>query len=446
MNLKNKNCLIFGLGKSGKSSLLFLQNAGAFCYVFDDNKNNLVKYENKRDVNVVYEITDDVIRLMDYVVLSPGISIFDERVKLAKLYGVKVLGELELGMSWLRGKVIGITGTNGKTTTSSIIYHILKTAGKSSVLCGNIGEPITENILPHKSNYVVEMSSFQLESANQIKTDIAIITNITANHIDRHLNFENYVEAKFNIFKNMKKSGHLILNYDDKTLQNLNPKGIKPKVEFVSAFKEIDGFFCRKQAIYYKKHNKIKKICDISGIKLQGKHNIQNILFAVAVAKKMKIKNQVIEQALISFQPLKHRLQFVKNVDGVDFVNDSKSTSVDSSITAIDAYSERPTVLILGGSDKNTSFEYLAKKIASTKSIKCVVISGVTTQKIVKSLKKYKYKNYCVAQNFEEAVYLAKQNAKQGYVVLLSPACASFDEFSCYEKRGEKFIELVNKF
>lgn len=439
---KNKNVLIMGMGKSGQSSLQLLNKLDAFCYIYDKDVEKLKEIQY-RDANIITNISEEIIKVMDYIIISPGVSIYDEHIKLAKLFGVEVISELELGCMFAKGNLIGITGTNGKTTTCSLVHHILKNSNKLSMLCGNIGEPLTENLLPFNSNYVVEMSSFQLESLQKIRPHIAAITNITPNHLDRHLSFENYVSAKFNIFKNMTKSDWLILNYDDKNLREINKHQVKSKIVFVSLFNKIDGFFVKNHEVYYKKHKKIKKIVNLYNIKLLGKHNIQNILIAVAVCKILKIKNQNIQKAIDSFEPIKHRLQFVKNVNGVDFVNDSKSTSPDSTITAIKSFDKKTIILILGGSDKNTSFDLLAKRLSKSKNLKYIVVCGATSKKIIKSLKKYGIKTFKETTSFNDAVMLANNLATDGDVVLLSPACASFDFFKCYEERGETFEKIV---
>ncbi len=431
------------MGKSGESSLELLSKFKAFCYCYDDNKEKLKTFENLHDCNLVFDLDEEIIKIMDFVILSPGISIFSEVVKLAKLYGVEVISELELGTCLTKGRIIGITGTNGKTTTCSLIHHILKKSNKPSVLCGNVGDPITQNIMPYKCNYVVEMSSFQLESLNHLKPDIAVITNITPNHLDRHLTFENYIEAKCNILKNISKHSNIILNYDDNVLRKLDLRHVECNITWVSIKEEIEGYFVKNSKVYFKQNNKTKYICNISDVKLVGEHNVLNVLIAVAVCKALKIKNSKIEEAVNSFLPLKHRLQFVKNVNGIDFVNDSKSTSPDSTITAIKSYSKKPTILILGGSDKDTNFDYLANKIVQSKSIKKVVICGQTAKKIISSLKKYKFENFVDIKDFEDAIYYCYKNACYGDTVLLSPACASFDKFTCFEERGERFIEVV---
>lgn len=440
---KHKNVLVVGLKKSGLSSIALLKKQNAFCYGYDDDKQTLQQASNITNLTIINKIDDDILKIMDYMIISPGLSIYSEYVKLAKLYGVKVLGEVELGSHFARGKIISITGTNGKTTVTSMIYETLKNSKKPCVLCGNIGEPITENIFPFKTNYVLEVSSFQLESVVKFAPDIAVITNITPNHLDRHLNFKNYKQAKFNIFKNMNRRKTLVLNYDDKTLQELKNQKLKPKVVWVSAQKEIDGYFLKGTKVYKKNGKKVELIFDLDGIKLIGKHNLLNALFVVSVADTLKLNPTIVLSSITGFQPISHRLQFVKDVNGVAYINDSKSTSPDSTITALNSLNKTPLILILGGSDKGTSFDKLASKIKKTKNVKLIVVQGATTKKIVKSLKKYAVKNYVIAENFNDALIKSTQNAICGDVVLLSPACASFDCFDCFEARGEKFIEYV---
>ena len=286
------------------------------------------------------------------------------------------------------------------------------------------------------------MSSFQLESARNLKTDICAITNITPNHLDRHLTFANYQTAKFNIFKNCKRKDDLILNVDDKILYYLSKEKLKPKITKISKKPIKNGYFAQKNQIFYSKNKKTELLFDVANAKLIGNHNIENILIATAICKKLGVKNKDIKKAIVDFVPLKHRLQFVKNVNGVEYYNDSKSTSPDSTITAINAFDKKPIILMLGGSDKDTKFDKLAKKIAKS-DIKSVIICGITAKKIASALKKANYKKYIIAQNFDNAFLLATQKATSGDVVLLSPACASFDFFKNFEERGEKFEKLV---
>ena len=439
---KNKNVLVVGLGKSGISSLEFLKRKGAFCFGYDDNILALKETIKTLDINIVNNVEESVVKMMDFVIISPGVSIFSEVVKLAKIYGIKVLGELELGLEFTKGKKILITGTNGKTTTCSLVAEILKTASKPYVLCGNIGEPLTENLMPFRTNYVVETSSFQLESSNRIKPDIAVITNLTSNHLNRHLTFENYKNAKFKIFENMSRQSKLILNYDDENLRSLKEQKVRPNLIWLSVNKEIEGYFVKDEILYLKKGKSIKEIISLKNVKLVGKHNLFNIAVACVICKILKVKKSKMLMAINGFLPLKHRLQFVKNVDGVDYVNDSKSTTPQSAITAINAF-KKPLIIILGGSSKNTSFKLLAEKIKLAENIKLVVVQGETTNEIVSALNKVKFKDYIIADNMANALNIATEKSSTGDVVLLSPACASFDQFSNFEERGEKFIEYV---
>ena len=232
------------------------------------------------------------------------------------------------------------------------------------------------------------------------------------------------------------------MNIDSKVLLDLSNLKITPKITKISTKAIKNGYFCHKNKVFYSKNNKNKFLFDIKNCKLFGNHNLSNILIATAICKKLGVKNNDIQKAITEFVPLKHRLQFVKNVNGVEYYNDSKSTSPDSTITAINSFSKKPIILLLGGSDKNTKFDKLAKKIAKS-TVKFVVLSGYTAKQIGCSLKKAGFKNYITAKSFDEAVMLATQIAKVGDVVLLSPACASFDYFKNYCERGEQFEKLV---
>lgn len=439
---KNKNVLIVGMGKSGQSALELLKKHKAFCYVFDSNPDNVKKFANQFDCNIISKIDEYSIKIMDYLVISPGVSIFSEPIKLAKLFGVKVISELELGLCFAKGKIIGITGTNGKTTTASLVDSILRQAGKPSVLCGNIGEPLTSNLLPYKTNYVIEMSSFQLESVNDLKTNISAITNITPNHLDRHLTFLNYKNSKYNIFKNSGKKDTLILNADDKTLFELSDNHLKPKITWISTKKLACGYFASQGEIYFSNGKKTKFLFDANGTKLVGSHNMANVLIATAICKKMGVKNVDIQKAVVDFVPLRHRLQFVKDVNGVEYFNDSKSTSPESTISAINSFEKKPIVLLLGGSDKGTNFQKLAKKISKSQ-VKFAVLCGFTAKKIAFALKKVGFTNFTIAKSFDDAFAIASRYATSGDIVLLSPACASFDFFKNYCERGDRFEKLV---
>lgn len=444
MKIKGLNVLVLGLARSGLSAIDFLFNNGSYVYAFDDNL-ELMHELSYKDIpcTFVNKITEQVLSIMDLVVISPSISIYSEYVKLAELLGVKVIAEFQLGSYFLKGKLIGVTGTNGKTTTTNLINQILNFGNKPNELVGNGGEAITKHIMPFKTTYVAEISSFQLEASPDIKPNIACILNVTPNHLDRHFSFKNYFKVKCEIFKNMDEEGTLILNADDKNLIKLKDFKIAPKIIWVSTKKVIDGFCIIDDHFCVKMGNRIEKILSTKDVKLIGNHNFSNILFAIAVGVTCGVKSKQIAKAVSQFVGIAHRLQFVKNIGGVKYFNDSKSTTPDSTITAISSFKKEPIILILGGSDKGLSFDPLVKRLK--KKVKLVVVVGATTKNIILSLKKFDFNDYIIAQTFNEALKIATENSVKGDVVLLSPACASFDFFKNFEERGEKFIEYVEE-
>ncbi|MBQ7452669.1 MAG: UDP-N-acetylmuramoyl-L-alanine--D-glutamate ligase [Clostridia bacterium] len=423
------------------SAYRLLIKLGATCFVFDDNKSIMEEFCKKESCEA-FEPTNDI-EHFDFLVLSPGVSVEAAYIQTAKSCGVKIISELELGAALISGNLVGITGTNGKTTTCSLVFHILQFARKKAVLCGNIGEPITSKLTPEFFNYIVEMSSFQLETSNNLKPHISAITNITPNHIDRHQTFEKYVSAKLNIFKNATKKDVLVLNHDDPTLQSLDTKNIKPKIIWISIKDNVNGYFIKNKKVFFKNRSKEENVLTISTT-LLGAHNLYNILFAIAICRELGVAPKTIEKAIETFSPIKHRLQFVKNVNGVSYYNDSKSTTPESTINAINSFGNKPLILLLGGSDKKTPFDNLANNILKRKNIKLIIIYGATASQIVSTLSKLKIQNYIVAKDFFSALHLATNNATKGDTVLLSPACASFDAFSSFEERGNKFCEYVN--
>lgn len=444
MKLKNKNVLVLGLAKSGLSAIEFLHKMGSFVYAFDDNLELMHKLSYK-DIacTFVNKIDENVLKVMDLIVISPGISIYNEYVKLANLFGITVISELQLACYFVKGILIGVTGSNGKTTTVNLIESVLKNTKYNSVMVGNVGAPITSHVSSFKTTYVTEISSFQLEASPDIKPNIACILNVTPNHLDRHFSFKNYFDLKCQIFKNMDKNGTLILNADDKNLLKLKDELILPNIIWFSTKKVIDGFCVKDNFICLKIGKKIQKILNVNDIKLLGEHNLSNILCAIAVCVCLKVKLKTIVKAISSFSAIPHRLQFVKEIGGVKYFNDSKSTTPEATIKAIKSFKKEPIILLLGGSDKNLSFDGLVKKLNN--QIKLIIVLGETTQKIVECLKKYNFNNYQIASTFNDALILATKNSNTGDVVLLSPACASFDMFKDYEERGQKFIDYVEQ-
>ena len=451
MKYKNKNVLIVGYGESGKSSQDFLLNHKANVFLYDDNKQvfNSLKFDNKK-VTILEKYDEEIIKQFDLVVLSPGVSKYSEIIKLAHFNKIPVISELQLGLDNIKGKVIAVTGTNGKTTTVNLLEQVFNYAHKKNYMVGNVGNPITKFVSPFRANYLAEVSSFQLEST-EMKPNIACVLNVTPNHLDRHFSFSEYMQTKFKIFKNMTSHGTLVLNYDDENLKKLqtrkveildNTLVIKPKIMWFSVKEEVDGAFLKGGTIYCKQGNKITEICKQSDIKLLGIHNVSNVLAVICMAISAKIKLNYIKKAIQNFRGVEHRIEFVKTVDGVDYINDSKSTTPQSTITAINS-TQKPKILILGGSSKGLNYDDFVKEISG--KIKFAVLTGEIAPELEKSFKKTKNKNYSLQKKFCDAVQKAIELAECGDVVLLSPATASFDEFSNYEQRGEVFMQIVNE-
>ena len=436
MKIKNKLVLVMGYAKSGQSSVCLLQKKGAKVFVYDKNKK--VK-DALTNAVFVENLTHDFVQKLDLVVLSPGISIYSEGVKLCKLYGKKVIGELELGLSFARGRKILVTGTNGKTTTVNLINQAFNYAKNRNVLVGNVGNPITKYVSLFKTNYIVETSSFQLESST-VRPDVACILNITPNHLDRHFSFEEYKQTKFKIFENMSKNGFLVLNADDEELCKISQSYVKPKIVWFSQQKRVKGAFVSSGNICFDNGKQVVVVASQNDIKLFGKHNEQNVLSMVAICMCCNIKPKFIRQAIMNFKGVDHRLQLVLEKDGVKFVNDSKSTTPKSTLTAVESF-QNPIILIVGGSDKGINYDDFALKLPSR--VKLTVLTGAISSKLEKSFKKANIQNYVVKKEFYQAVEYASQIAESGDVVLLSPATASFDEFKNFEQRGEVFTKIV---
>lgn len=440
MKFKNKKILIVGLGKSGQSVIEYLINKKCNLYVFDENKDIATKTENNFNVKSISLNDEQIIKNLDLCVLSPGVSIYSEIIKLCNLFGVKVVGELEFGLQLIKGRVLALTGSNGKTTTVSLLNHIFKEAHKKTILAGNIGNPLTSFASCVKRNYIIEVSSFQLESSN-IQPKISGILNITPNHLDRHFSFREYIETKFKIFLNQTKKDFLVLNADDDVLSGISQEKVNPKIIWYSTKKEVFGACVLGENICYKTHNYLKTICSVKDVKLVGEHNLSNCLCAVCYAMLCNIKPLYIKRAICSFKPIEHRIEQVKCIRGIEFVNDSKSTTPKSTEISVNSFNS-PIILILGGSDKGIDYHQMIQKIKN--KVKLFVLTGEISLKLKQSFEDCKVFNYVVEEEFYNALSLAYKKAEKGDVVLLSPATASFDMFKNYEERGKAFKSFVN--
>lgn len=445
MYLKKDKFLIVGISKSGIGVAELLIKRGAKCYLYDDNDGEALRRARRSLVekgatDVTKEQLDGCIETVDIVVLSPGVPIDHEIPVKAKRSGKRIIGELELASAFCHNPIIAVTGTNGKTTTCSMIDCILKNYGVESVLCGNIGTPLSSVIdgLTENSVVVAEVSSFQLETVNKFTPHVAVITNITPDHLSRHYTMENYIYLKSRIFQCQRESEYAVLNYDDAVIRKMSEK-LKSKVVYFSSKSEIDGAYLSGGKIFYKG----KFVMDVSSMQLSGEHNVENVLASVCVAEIMGVTEEKIASSLSGFKGVKHRIQFIKEIDGVEYYNDSKATNADATIKAINSM-KRPTVLILGGKYKGIPFDDLFDKISES-SVYHAVLTGESKFKMAESAEKRGFTAISMTDDFFIAIRLAKMIAKEGDAVLLSPACSSFDKFSDFEERGDKFIEAVNE-
>lgn len=425
--------LIIGTGISGKSVNRLLKKQGYRTFIFDDRKCNL-------------ELVRD--RLFDglsLVIVSPGVCLENEVVKLAKEKGIEVVGELEYASRFLSCDYIAITGTNGKTTTTSLVYDLF-----DKVLCqtykgGNIGIPVSSFALDteKEDKVVLEVSSFQLETIKTFKPKVACLLNITPDHLNRHKTMQNYIQTKMKIFENQTNEDYAILNFDKKTiLKKYFPK-IKSQIYYFSTKNVCKGCYSKNGSIYFNDGTESKFIMKTSAVPLAGEHNLANALASLLSAILYGETNfDHLRNMLTKFKGVSHRLEFVKEIGGVSFINDSKATNIDSTIVAMKAMSE-PTTLILGGSDKGFDFDELFDNFP--KIIKNIIVIGQTQAKIIASATKKGVSNVYEAKSLKDAVFLGYSLSKKGETVLLSPACASYDMFKNFEQRGKVFVKVVRE-
>lgn len=445
MYLKKEKFLIVGMSKSGIAACELLLKKGAKCFVYDDAETEEVvsaeKALSEKGVTVVYESeTDELLKDITVVVLSPGVPI-DHRIPIrAKKLGKRIIGELELASEFCLSPVVAVTGTNGKTTTCTMIDDVLKSGGLNSVLCGNVGVPFCSVLdkLAENSIVVAEVSSFQLETVSRFAPHVAVVTNISPDHLSRHYNMENYVYLKSRILANLRESEYAVLNYDDEIVRGFAEK-TKGKVVYFSVRSEVNGAYLSDGKIFYKG----KFVSDLNTLPVSGEHNVLNLLATVCVAEILGMSEDAICEGVRTFKGVKHRIQYIKTANGIDYFNDSKATNADATIKAIESMT-KPTVLILGGKDKGLDFGELFSKIKNS-IVKDVVLTGESAPRLFETAEREGYGNVSVAREFSVAIKLASVIANPGDVVLLSPACSSFDCFSNYEERGDEFINIVDK-
>ncbi len=424
--------LILGAGISGKSANKLLKKLGYSTYLLDDKKK--ISYKG---------LLDRLLCDLSLLVVSPGVELDHPIVCLAKEKNIEVVGELELGFRFLKCPAIAITGTNGKTTTTTLAGELLK-GEKNVFVGGNIGTAVTSFALQTETSdlAVLEVSSFQLESISRFAPHIAVLLNITSDHLNRHKTFENYKNAKLRIFENQTEADYAILNLDDAVVMGINKEKIKAQKLYFSTKSECEGCYLKNGNIYFSFGGKTEMMFSASEIPLIGEHNISNALAALLIAKLLGYETQNLREKIHKFRGVSHRLEYITEIDGVTFINDSKSTNISSCVVAMRATNE-PTTLILGGSDKGLIFDELFSAMPS--SIKNIVVLGETKQKIIEASKRFSVSNVYEAETLKEAVLIAKSLASSGETILFSPACASFDMFENYEQRGKIFTKIVRE-
>lgn len=448
MSLNGKTVLVAGAGKSGIGSVELLLQKGASVILYDGNKDLNVDELNvdRSKVSIVLgELTDELCEKLDLCVISPGIPLDVPFVKKLEEHNVTIWGEIELAYRSAKGRLVGITGTNGKTTTTALVGEIMKSFYESVFVVGNIGTPyaLKADKTNENSVTVAEMSSFQLETIIECAPCVSAVLNITPDHLNRHKTMENYGKTKMKIAMNQKADEYCILNYEDEALrQYATDLPCKP-LYFSSKRKVDNGLYLDENGnIILTFGGKCDVLMNVSEMKLVGVHNAENVMAAIAMAMVMDVPMDKIIDTVKNFNAVEHRIEYVTNKNGVIYYNDSKGTNTDASIKALEAMSKK-TVLIAGGYDKGSEFDEWVEAFGD--KVKCLVLIGVTAQKIADTARKHGFTNIIMAKDLKEAVTESAKNAEDGEVVLLSPACASWDMFKSYEQRGELFKQYVNE-
>lgn len=444
MELNGKRVLVVGLGRSGVASALFLKKQGARVAVSDTKSGDELRNEIPvlLDNGITVETGghgERTFRGQDLIVVSPGVPVDAPPLKQARSLGESVIGEIELAAQFLPGPVVAITGSNGKTTTTTLAAEIMTASGFPTLVGGNIGTPaisLAERATP-ETVIVLEVSSFQLETIQTFRPKVAVVLNVTPDHLDRHRTFEIYVDAKARIFENQQASDFAVLNADDPTCVSMGTR-TKAQVFWFSRHDEVQrGAWVRDGKILFRDAKGQREILEVADIPLKGAHNLENVLAAVCAGALMGCPPDKIRQAVRDFKAVEHRLEFVATIRGVDYYNDSKATNVDATIKALESFPSN-IHLILGGKDKGSDYTVLNDLLKQR--VKRVYTIGAAAAKIEPQIKGPEVIH---AETLENAIRKANAAAQPGDVVLLAPACASFDQFKSYEHRGKVFKEIV---
>jgi UDP-N-acetylmuramoylalanine--D-glutamate ligase len=446
MDLKDKRVLVVGLGKSGVASALFLKDRGARVTVSDTKSPDQLREEIPvlLDHGITVETGghgERTFRGQDLIVVSPGVPVDAAPLVQARASGEPVIGEIELAAQYLPGPIVAITGSNGKTTTTTLAGEILAAGAFPIAVGGNIGTPAISLVAQASRDTVVvlEVSSFQLETIQTFRPKVAVVLNVTPDHLDRHRTFQAYVDAKSRIFENQQASDFAVLNEDDSTCRTLGDRSRAP-VFWFSRKKEVQrGAYVRNGQIFFRDAHSQREILQVSEIPLKGAHNVENVLAAVCAGALMGCEAAQIRRAIQNFKAVEHRLEYVATIKGVDYFNDSKATNVDATIKALESFPAN-IHLILGGKDKGSDYTVLNDLLRER--VKRVYTIGAAAEKIESHIRGAA--EIVHSETLENAIRRASAVAQPGDIVLLAPACASFDQFQSYNHRGRVFKEVVN--
>lgn len=451
--MEKEKVLVVGTGKSGIAATQLLLRTGKMPVLFDSNaeldkdeilgKLSLSGDEKKQVEIVLGDLTEEEKKELSGVVLSPGVPTDTEFVNDLRNRGLLISGEIELAFEKEKGAVLAITGTNGKTTTTTLLGEIMKATGKKTFVVGNIGNPYTLEAekTDADSVTVAEISSFQLETIHTFRPRVSSILNITPDHLNRHHTMENYVKAKQDITKNQTKEDYCVLNAEDPYTDAFLEQCPATVILFSSQRELADGYFYADECIYKAVQGKKQKLMNIHEMRLLGMHNVENVMAAIAMADAYGADMEVILNVVRDFKAVEHRIEYVKTVRGVDYYNDSKGTNPDAAIKGIGAM-VKPTYLIGGGYDKQSEYDEWIESFGG--KVRKLVLLGQTREKIADCAKKHGFTDYIFVDDLQQAVDYCAEHAKEGEAVLLSPACASWGMFPNYEVRGKMFKDMVN--
>ena len=447
MELNNKRVLVVGLGKSGVAAALFLKSRGAQVTVSDSKPQEQLSEEIPilLDHGIAVETGGHGERTFhgqDLIVVSPGVPVDSPALVQARALGEPVIGEIELAAQFLPKNMVAITGSNGKTTTTTLIGEIISAGGYPTRVGGNIGTPAISLVATARRDSVIvlEVSSFQLETIQTFRPKVAVVLNVTPDHLDRHRTFETYVDAKARIFENQHADDFAVLNADDPVCVELSDR-TRAQVFWFSRKKEVQqGASLRDGRILFRDSSGQQEIMVASEIPLKGAHNLENTLAAICAGALMKCAPERIREAVRNFKAVEHRLEYVATIRGVEYYNDSKATNVDATIKALESFPAN-IHLILGGKDKGSDYTVLNDLLRQR--VKRVYTIGAAAEKIESQVKDAA--EIVHAESLDSAVQRASASAQPGDIVLLAPACASFDQFRNYEHRGKVFKELVQR-